>query len=102
MSLQKLYFIARFHIYAARAREFVDAIAEVSARTRAESGCLSFTAFRSLDDYSMFFIHSVWRDEQAFEEHAILPHTLAFLAHAQQLVDQPIETSRLAKMPCQA
>jgi hypothetical protein len=40
-------------------------------------------------------IQCAWQDEAAFDEHAELAHTIVFLTRAKQLVDGPIEMSRL-------
>lgn len=40
---------------------------------------MSIHAFQSGRDPQLFFIHSVWKDADAFERHAMLPHTLEFM-----------------------
>jgi quinol monooxygenase YgiN len=55
---------------------------------------MDFRLFRGLRDPAAFFIHSVWRDEAAFDLHADLPHTVRFLATAEALVDQPPQITR--------
>jgi len=55
------------------------AMREAAPDVRAEPGCLGIEYFRSTRDPALFYIHSRWRDEAAFEVHAALPHTLRFL-----------------------
>ena len=51
-------------------------------------------AFRSTRDPLLFYIHSRWTDEQAFEEHAGLPHTVRFLDRVSPLIDHPLDINR--------
>jgi len=47
-----------------------EALREVTVPTREEAGCLSFHTFRSMRDRRLFYIHSRWVDEAAFQAHA--------------------------------
>ncbi|MGH2670087.1 MAG: putative quinol monooxygenase, partial [bacterium] len=42
----------------------------------------------------LFYIHSRWKDEAAFENHAGLPHTVRFLERVQPLIDHPLDVTR--------
>lgn len=75
-----------------------EALREVLGPSRKEPGCLSFHLFRSMRDRRLFFIHSRWSDEAAFQGHAVLPHTLRFLERVDRLLDQPREVSRTEKI----
>jgi quinol monooxygenase YgiN len=70
------------------------AIRAVVPPTRAEPGCLSIAAYRARRDPRLFHIHSRWTDEIAFDAHAALPHTVAFLESVQPLIDHPLEVTR--------
>jgi quinol monooxygenase YgiN len=70
------------------------ALREVVPPSRAEPDCRRIEAFRSTQDPDLFFITSVWTDEAAFEVHAGLPHTVAFLAKVAALTDDPPTISR--------
>jgi quinol monooxygenase YgiN len=90
----ELFIFARFH-----AREGSEAAVEAALRavvvpTRAEPGCLAINAFRSLRDPRLFYIHLRWIGETAFDVHAELPHTVAFLERVEALVDHPLEVTR--------
>jgi quinol monooxygenase YgiN len=89
-----LFIFARFHASLDRDRDLADAISEVGRETRAEPGCISYRACRALGDPRLFFIHSGWSDEAAFDRHAELPHTQRFLSAAEALCDQPAEIVR--------
>jgi len=55
---------------------------------------VSFHVFRSVRDPRLFFVHSRWADEAAFQNHAVLEHTERFLKKVDALVDQPREVTR--------
>jgi quinol monooxygenase YgiN len=55
-------------------------------------------AFRSIRDPGLFHIHSRWTDETAFDIHAELPHTVAFLRRVTALIDHPLEVARTASL----
>ncbi len=71
-----------------------EAILDNLAPTRGEEGCLSIHAFRSTRDPLLFYIHSRWTGEAAFELHAGLPHTVRFLARVHPLIDHPLDVTR--------
>jgi quinol monooxygenase YgiN len=70
------------------------ALHDVIAATRLEPGCLDIQAFRSTRDGSLFFIHSRWRDEAAFDLHATLPHTRGFLQTVEPLLTHALDITR--------
>jgi quinol monooxygenase YgiN len=49
-----------------------EALREVTGPSREEPGCLSFHLFRSMRERRLFYIHSRWMDEAAFQRHAEL------------------------------
>jgi quinol monooxygenase YgiN len=59
-----------------------------------ERGCINIHLFESLRLPSLFAIHSEWVDEEAFELHAKLPHTVRFVEAAKELLTDPIEGLR--------
>lgn len=85
---------ARFHARAGREAEVAAAIAAVTPPTRAEAACLGIAGYRDVRDPQLFFIHSLWTDEAAFDVHAGLPHTVRFLATVQPLIDHPLDVRR--------
>ena len=93
----ELFIFARFHARVGQESATENALREVADPSRAEPGCLSFHVFCSTRDPRLFYIHSRWADEVAFETHAVLPHTVRFLEQMEQLIDQPREVTR-AKM----
>lgn len=94
-----MYIFARFHARPARESEVEAAIRAVIAPTRDEPGCLEIHGFRSIQQPGLFYIHSRWRDQAAFDAHASLPHTRHFLELIETLIDQErdiVRTSLIA------
>jgi len=89
-----LFIIARFHARAGQESEVEAALREVAAPSRAEPGCLSFHVFGSTRDPRLFYIHSRWQDEAAFDIHAGLPHTVRFLERVEPLIDHGRDVTR--------
>jgi quinol monooxygenase YgiN len=89
-----LFVFVRLHSAAGNENDVIAALTSVAASSRAEPGCLRIHAFRSTRDPQLFFIHSVWHDADAFERHAALPHTVAFIDAVDALLDEPREVHR--------
>ena len=93
----ELHIIARFHARPGQESAVAAAIREISVPTRDEAGCLDYQAVRSIRDPALFFIHTRWIDEAAFERHATLPHTVRFLATVEPLIDHPLDVTRASR-----
>jgi quinol monooxygenase YgiN len=94
----EIYIFARFHAREGQERAVDEAIREVLPPTAAESGCLGIQAFRSVRDERLFFIHSRWKDEAAFDRHAALPHTRRFLERVEAAIDHPLDVNRTVSL----
>jgi quinol monooxygenase YgiN len=90
----ELFIFARFHAREGQQDGVAAAIREVVPHSRAEAGCREIEAYRSYRDPRLFYIHSRWVDEAAFERHADLPHTVRFLEKVQPLIDHPLDVAR--------
>jgi len=91
----ELFIFACFHARDGQEAAVEAAVREVTSITRAtEPGCLAIASYRSVRDARLFFIHSRWVDEAAFERHATLPHTERFIALVQTLIDHPLDVNR--------
>jgi quinol monooxygenase YgiN len=90
----ELVIIARFHAREGKEDAVVAALREQVSRVRNEPGCLSIAALRSTRDARLFFIHSRWESEAAFNVHADLPATTAFVAKMEALIDHLFEANR--------
>lgn len=62
--------------------------------TRAEPGCIRIHLYEALREPLVFYIHSEWVDEAAFDAHRNLPHMTRFLGLAGGLVAHPVKGIR--------
>lgn len=90
----ELVIFARFHAITGNERALAAELSDAVGRTRSEPGCTFIRAFSSVRDPLLFWIHSCWVDEAAFDVHAALPATNAFVERAQRLVDHPFDVTR--------
>jgi len=90
----ELFIFARFHARPGDESAVEAALRDVVGPSREEAGCLGIHAFRSARDPRLFYIHSRWVDEAAFDHHAGLPHTTRFIEGVQPLIDHPLEVTR--------
>jgi quinol monooxygenase YgiN len=84
----ELFIVARFHARPGEEKAVAEAILDNLPPSRGEPGRLNIHAFRSIRDPRLFFVHSGWKDEAAFENHAGLPYTVRFLERVEPLIDQ--------------
>jgi len=89
-----LYSFGRFHVHLGKESAFEEALREAMTPTREEPGCLEIHGYRSRRDGRLFYIHSRWKEEEAFDRHAKLPHTVKFLARVEGLIDHPLDVTR--------
>ena len=90
----ELFNLARFHAHQGEEKAVAAALRDMLGPVRAESGCLMIEAFRSTRDPRLFYVHSRWIDETAFDIHAGLPHTVRFLERVQPLIDHQLDVTR--------
>ncbi len=90
----ELYIFAHFQAREGQAEAVLAALREVAEPTRQEPGCLAMSYFRATRDPNLFFLHSRWTDEAAFELHAGYRHTVKFLALVATLVDHALDITR--------
>jgi quinol monooxygenase YgiN len=94
----ELFIFARFHARPGSEGAVSAALRDVLAPTREEPGCLGIHAFRSIRDQRLFYIHSRWTDEDAFEGHARLPHTVRFVERVEPLIDHSLDVTRAERI----
>jgi quinol monooxygenase YgiN len=66
--------------------------------TREEPGCLAIHAFRSSRDPQLFYIHSRWKDEAAFDHHGGRPDTRRFVERVTSVIDHALDVTRTARI----
>ena len=89
-----MHFFVRFEPRVGRKNEFREELLRVVEPSRAEAGCIAIHVFESLREPFVFAIHSEWVDEEAFEVHARMPHTVRFLQAAGELLTHTVEGLR--------
>jgi quinol monooxygenase YgiN len=90
----ELFIFARFRAREGQEAELAALLANQMPFVRTEPGCLMIDAYRSTRDPRLFFIHSRWIDEAAFEAHAVLPNTVRFIERAESLIEHPLNVTR--------
>ena len=96
--MMQLYIFARFRAKAGNESAVEAALHEVVAPTRAEAGCIGINTFRSTRDPRLFYLHSRWVDEAAFDHHATLPHTVKFIETVRLLIEHELDVTRAILM----
>jgi len=94
----ELFIFARFHARPGNEDAMAAALREVVVPTRDEPGCLSVHPFRSTRDSRLFYIHSRWKDEAAFETQAKLANTVRFIERVEGLIDHPLDIDRTERI----
>jgi quinol monooxygenase YgiN len=94
----QIFIFARLHARAGMRDEVRRAMFDVQGPTRLEPGCLSYGGFQSVSDPDEFYIHTHWRDLDAFEHHAELPHTVRFLETVAPLLDHRFMVTRARQL----
>jgi quinol monooxygenase YgiN len=92
----EIYIFARFQAQPGAESTVEEALREIVEPTNKEEGCLGIRAFHSICDPRVFYIHSRWKDEAAFDLHAKLPHTVKFVESVEPLLDHRVEAQRCA------
>ena len=90
----ELFIFARFHVREGREAAAEDVLSGQIAAARSEPGCLAIGAFRATRDPRLFFVHSRWENEAAFDVHAELPRTIRFVETMEGMIDHPFEATR--------
>lgn len=90
----EMFIFARFHAHPGNEAAVAETLRDVLAPTSEEAGCLSIHAFRSKRDPQLFYIHSRWKDDAAFDHHAELLHTVRFVERIEPLIDHPLDVTR--------
>ena len=94
----ELFIFARFRAREGKVADLAAVLAEQVPAARSEPGCLMIDAYRSTRDPRLFFIHSRWTDEAAFEVHANLANTVEFIARVEPLIDHPLDVTRALRL----
>jgi quinol monooxygenase YgiN len=95
----ELVIVARFHARESEETALRAALAQQIAYVRKhEPDCLFTDAYSSRRNARLFWIYARWRDEAAFDIHAELPNTLAFIEKMEGLIDHPFDATRASSI----
>ena len=94
----ELYIFGRFLVLDGKESVFEAALGEVVKATRAKAGCLEVHGYRGVRNARLYYLHSRWRDVEAFEAHAKLPHTEKFLELVEKLLAEPRDVKRCVRI----
>ncbi len=94
----RLFNFARFHAKKGQEEAISALLRAQIGPVRAEPGCLEMDAYRSTRNPRLFYIHSRWADEHAFEVHARLPSTDRFVERMQALIDHEFQATRTVSL----
>jgi quinol monooxygenase YgiN len=74
-----LHTFVRFEPQAGKEQRLREELQLLLGPTRAEPGCRRIHLYEALGAPMVFYIHSEWVDEAAFDAHPKLPHMVRFL-----------------------
>lgn len=89
-----LFMFGRFRAREGQQAALEEAMLEFVSLVRGEPGCLGVDIFRSLDDPRLYWVHSHWTDEEAFEAHIKSPHSVRFIDRVQDMMTHQIDVAR--------
>jgi quinol monooxygenase YgiN len=87
----EVFIFVTFQAIAGHEEDLATAVREVIAHTREEPGCRVIGGYRSCIDPALFYIHSHWVDDAAFDIHCSLGHTVEFMESTKTLLDRPAQ-----------
>lgn len=94
----ELIVFAPFHARAGQELGVEQALRSVHEATEQEPGCLSHRICRSIRDAALFYVHSIWPSEAAFEQHAAQADTIRFVEQIEPLIDHALEVARTRRI----
>ncbi|HKA90336.1 MAG TPA: putative quinol monooxygenase [Haliangiales bacterium] len=90
----ELFIFARLYAREGQEVAVIAAMREMVGPTRAEPGCMGVDYYRSIRDPRLFYVHSRWTDEAAFDRHVGLPHTVRFVEEVEKALVHSLEVAR--------
>jgi quinol monooxygenase YgiN len=66
--------------------------------TRAEPACVRIHLYEAVREPPIFYFHSEWVDEAAFDAHAQTPHMVRFLSLVDDLITHPLKAVRTKRI----
>lgn len=79
--------VAKIQAKSGKEAELKAALIDLIDKTRAEEGCVNYDLHLGEDDASMFVFYENWATKTHWEAHNESEHIAAFMAKAEELVD---------------
>ena len=92
------YSFVRFEPKAGKQPQLGDELMRLLGPTRAESGCVRIHLYEAIRDPSVYYFHSEWIDEAAFDAHARTAHMVRFLGLVDELITHPLKAVRTKRI----
>jgi quinol monooxygenase YgiN len=92
------YSFVRFEPQPGKRLQLGDELRRLLEPTRAESGCVQIHLYEAIRDPAVFYFHSEWIDEAAFDAHAKTPHMVRFLNLVDDLITHPLRAVRTKRI----
>jgi quinol monooxygenase YgiN len=90
----ELTIFARFHAQEGKEEAVAAELRDAVTRVSKEPGCLGIEIYRSVRDPRLFWLHSRWVNEAAFDKHVERSETSQFVDRVQRLIDHPFDVTR--------
>jgi quinol monooxygenase YgiN len=94
----ELFVFGRFRVKPGKEKEYEEALREVLEASRKEEGCLEIHGYRSVRDARLYYVHSRWKSEAAFDEHAKLAYTVKYLERVEELIEHELDVTRTVRI----
>ena len=80
--------LAEFTVQPGAEARVAEMVRELAAQVREEPGNLRFEVYTRADDARAYWIHEVYRDEEAFQAHLAAPYGAPFNAELKDLIEE--------------
>src|SRR5215472_14972036 len=88
----------RFEPKPGKRAQLADELTRLLEPTRGEPGCTRIHLYEAIRDPSVFYFHSEWTDEAAFDAHTQTPHMVRFLSLIDDLITHPLKAVRTKRI----
>lgn len=91
MDAEKVTVIAHIKVRPGSEEEFLKAVPDVVAATRAEDACINYDLHQSSSDPSHFVFYENWTSLAGLDQHSASPHIQVFRSRIGHLLEKPTE-----------
>jgi quinol monooxygenase YgiN len=91
MASQQLTVVAKIKAKPGLEEKVKQEVLGLIAPTRKEPGCLNYDLHQDQEDKSVLLLYENWVSRKDLDDHLKLPHMVAFLGKAGELLAEPVE-----------